>query len=497
MYKTLIVMALTVLTMSACHENKTNEKTKEVITESPFKANSDNSKPFINPPITDLTPLYVTFTLDASKGTTFRLKNGSEIVVPKGALSDKNGKILTGSVKLKYREMHDAISIYLAGIPMHYKEGNFTTAGSFELRGVDENVQLVKPVKVKMASYTEGSDYDFFYLNEKKGAWDSLGRRKPEINKEKKRLLQNIDNQQVALKFPLNRDYFAFNYLSILDVYFEQDFGSYKLKDNPKADTAISSIASKLEAYGIGWERSFCENRTMIEWEGGSYPASLFVWKNIHKTPFPSDFDEIWGVFKPLGGNRFNYHVVNEEDAKDPKAFDVELEAVMPLKSLFAFSPEQWKKDYEKTMAKVRAEQVRVKQMANIYRTFEVNNFGLYNWDKLMKDENAVILAANFDFPSEINPKLTELNVVYISGDNKGIITFTKASWDKMALLPDKKGRLFTILPNNKVALFNHTQYSHLDFEKWRKEKTPQYLFDMKTQNDVQTEADLRRILQI
>jgi hypothetical protein len=202
-------------------------------------------------------------------------------------------------------------------------------------------------------------------------------------------------------------------------------------------------------------------------------------------------------VFKPLGGNRFMYHVVNEEDAKNPKSFDVELEAVMPLKSLFAFSPEQWKKDYEKTLAKVRAEQVRVKQMASLYRTFEVNNFGLYNWDKLMKDENAVILAANFDFPSEINPKLTELNVVYISGDNKGIITFTKASWDKMALLPDKKGRLFTILPNNKVALFNNTQYSHLDFEKWRKEKTPQYLFDMKTQNDVQTEADLRRILQI
>jgi hypothetical protein len=189
MYKTLIVMALTVLTMYACHEKKTKENKQEVITENPFKANTDNSKPFINPPITDLTPLYVTFTLDASKGTTFRLKNGSEIVVPKDALSDENGKILRGSVKLKYREMHDAISIFLAGIPMNYKQGNFTTAGSFELRAVDENVQLVKPVKVKMASYTEGSDYDFFYLDEKKGAWDSLGRRKPEVNKEKKKIV--------------------------------------------------------------------------------------------------------------------------------------------------------------------------------------------------------------------------------------------------------------------------------------------------------------------
>ena len=55
MYKTLIVMALTVLTMSACYDKKTNEKTKEVITESQFKANTNNSKPLPNPPNTDLT----------------------------------------------------------------------------------------------------------------------------------------------------------------------------------------------------------------------------------------------------------------------------------------------------------------------------------------------------------------------------------------------------------------------------------------------------------
>ena len=71
-------MALTVLTMSACYDKKTNEKTKEVITESQFKANTNNSKPLPNPPEYRSNSLYITFTFEASKGATFWYGNGSK-----------------------------------------------------------------------------------------------------------------------------------------------------------------------------------------------------------------------------------------------------------------------------------------------------------------------------------------------------------------------------------------------------------------------------------
>ena len=494
MYKSLIVIALaSSMCCVACNENKEN-KNQEAVAKNEFKAIT-SQKPFINPPVTDLIPQFVTFTLDASKGTTFRLKNGSEIVVPADAIADKNGQILRGSIEMKYREMHDAMSIYLAGVPMNYKNGHFTTAGTFELRATQQgkDVNLVKPVKVKMASYTQGNDYDFFYLNENERRWDSLGYRKPEVNKEKKRILRDIENLKLSRTFPLDRQYFAFNYLAIVDVYYNDDWKI--LSSDKRTDSAFMAISSKLEAYGLGWENNFCSNRQMITWEKTEYPAPLFVWKNVNKKPFPSWAKGFYGELKGKGNNHYIYSIENE---KDSTHFEVELECIMPLKSLFAFSPETWKNQYAATMQKVRDEQERLKQMVDIYRTFEINNFGLYNWDKLMKSEDAVVLEANFEFPAVFNEKLTTLDVVYISGDNKSVITFPKISWDKLALKPDAGGRLFVLMPDKKLALYSVPRYSKLEFEKWKASKTPpQYLFKFEEKTNIKTEADLRRILQI
>jgi hypothetical protein len=197
---------------------------------------------------------------------------------------------------------------------------------------------------------------------------------------------------------------------------------------------------------------------------------------------------------KDLGKNHYMYSVENE---KDSTYFEVELECVMPLKSLFAFSPDEWKNQYAATMQKVKKEQERLKQIADVYRTFEINKLGLYNWDKLMKDDNAVVLEANFEFPAAVNEKLTTLDVVYISGDNRSVITFPKISWDKLALIPDAGGRLFVLMPDNKVALYSVPKYSKLDFNQFRKSKTPQYIFKLEEKTNIKTEADLKRILQI
>ncbi len=473
----------------ACNENKKTE----AVAKNEIKATSQ--KPFINPPIADLNPQYVIFTLDASKGTTFRLKNGSEIVVPADAFTDATGQLLHGKIDLKYREMHNALSIFLAGVPMNYKNGHFTTAGNFELLATqqDENVVLQKPVKVKMASYTEGGDFDFFFLNENERRWDSVGYRKPEVNTAKQKLLRSIDNQLITRKFPLDRQYFAFNYMSIMDVYYNDDWRI--LSNDKRIDSAFTAITSKLESYGLGWENNHCNNRKMITWEQTEYPAPLFVWKNVHKKPFPNWAKGFYGNLKDLGNNHYLYSVENE---KDSMRFDVELECVMPLKSLFAFSPDEWKNQYVLTMQKVRKEQERLKQIADVYRTFEINKLGLYNWDKLMKANDAVVLEADFTFPTAFNEKLTTLDVVYISGDNRSVITFPKISWDKLALVPDAGGRLFVIMPDNKVALYPVPQYSKLQFDKWRASKTPpQYIFKLEEKTNIKTEADLKRILQI
>ena len=89
----------------------------------------------------------------------------------------------------------------------------------------------------------------------------------------------------------------------------------------------------------------------MITWQQTEYPASLYVWKNVHQKPFPNWAKKSWEQFKDLGKNHYVYHIENE---KDSLVFDIELECFMPLKALFAFSPEEWKNQYVATMQKVK-----------------------------------------------------------------------------------------------------------------------------------------------
>ncbi|MEZ4950553.1 MAG: hypothetical protein R2784_14385 [Saprospiraceae bacterium] len=136
------------------------------------------------------------------------LPSGTRIKVSPNALIDSSGFPVKGQVDIMYREFHDAISVFLAGIPMEYQDGHFTTAGSFELRasqnGKPVYVDSEKPIEVRLASLTAGNDYDFFFLDEDKRGWDSLGTRDAEVNTEKvnfeKEDPQHVPRTTISLK---------------------------------------------------------------------------------------------------------------------------------------------------------------------------------------------------------------------------------------------------------------------------------------------------------
>lgn len=121
-------------------------------------------------------PFY-SFKFDAAKGTKISLDNGTSINVPKNAFVDKDGKTIAGEVELNYREFHNAADIIASGIPMHdpatgqYME----TAGMFEMKGNqggdDISIAPGKDIEVKMASYNQDGNFDFWQYDATKGAW--------------------------------------------------------------------------------------------------------------------------------------------------------------------------------------------------------------------------------------------------------------------------------------------------------------------------------------
>ncbi len=421
----------------------------------------------VQPPIPALDPVFEQIRFPIAEGKTWVLPSGTSIEIPADAFVDQDGKGLNGEIEMRYRELQDAFDIYLSGIPLEAAGGNLSTAGTFELQaqqsGIDAFLKDSTSIKVRMASFTSGDDYDFYQLDEYSGNWANKGTAAPEVNTERKKVKQKISRLRPSVRFPLHSKYMAFNYQAILDIYFNDDW--VKMKQD-------QGVPAQMKKYGLGWNET--QIHQDIIWKNQKIHGALMVWKNLSKKAFPTWSKTTYGKLEKINGNQYRYHMANKDSSE---FFSTRLLAVMPLKTLFAFPPEKWKNDYEATMVKVYEEQERLKTMAEVYRTFEVNQMGIYNWDRLVKMEESLLLSANFSVKTE-NP-LTELTMVYISGDNRMVVKFPKEKWPDMNLLEDKKGRIFCLLSDRKIALYPASAYQKIDFATLRKTENPEHYFEM------------------
>lgn len=127
--------------------------------------------PFKNPAID--TP-YQEWKIDASKGHSLSLENGSYLHIPASIFVDEKGNTVQGMVNIRYREFHKAAQIIASGMPLGIKQGNHLqateNAGAFEVRGEQQG----KPIYIAAGKYiavniiSEFTDEDFgnYYLNE-------------------------------------------------------------------------------------------------------------------------------------------------------------------------------------------------------------------------------------------------------------------------------------------------------------------------------------------
>ncbi len=444
--------------------------------------------PFVNPPFPEFDPEFTQFSFEAEKGELFKMPSGTEINIPPNAIVDKNGDTVDGEVQFNYREMHDATSIYFTGIPMAYGNGHFETAGSFELRVKKSDTFLyldsTKQIDVKFASFQTGDDYNFYYLNEDAKGWDSLGTAKAVVNDERVNLKKKITRMKPRLKFPLDRRYFAVNYKAILDVYYKENL----------TNVNHGQAQKKMKAYGLGWND--IKLYQSIDYKGQKELAALMVWRNVSKKGFPKWTEGLNGQIEEIKDNYYNLKIVSAKDTS--KVFTIQIEAVMPLKALFAYGPSYWKNNYNAAMAKVDEAYEQMNQMAEVYRSFSTNNFGIYNWDKLMKEEDKLILSADFQYGSEPDTLFNDLEIVYVTGDNKGLIKYPKSRWQEMALIADPGARMFSILPGKKIALFPADKFAEIEFDELREMEQPSYLFEMEIEEKpMESIDDLRVALNI
>jgi len=443
--------------------------------------------PLVVPPSPSLNPAYEKHSISADSGANIYIKNslGSSISVPAGVLVDSLRHPVSGRVQVSYREMHDAAGTFLAGVPHDYDaagmQKRFETAGMFEIRAEQDNknvfVDSGKTITVSFGGKTPGDDFHFFYLDELVTRnWHYVGDAGG-IATGKKKLNTNI----LALKIPFGPDYFVLNYEAALDVMYNDNLAQIK------ANKANPEVGKKVKAYGLKWSNIY--NYETIEFRGKKYLSTLIVWKSLTGTDFPDWLSQATSKITHKSGNTYQ---VNLQDKKGHEDFFI-IEAVMPLKDLLARPAEEWKKSYQDAVKKLKEEEESQQNMADVYRTFEINKFGFYSYDKYMNDDNSMIVKADFSFDREVEKE--KIDIYYVNETNRTLIKFPRKSWAHFILWPGMKGKLFAMLPDNNIAVYTSKQLAELNYDFLKNLSRPDMTFDMVTVKKIEKEEDLREIL--
>lgn len=455
----------------------------------------------IQPPFEKLDPEFQVFTINSNNTDSIVLQNGSVITIPAHSLTDANGTTILGQVRIEYREFHDAADVLLSGIPMEYyaagERKQMETAGMFEIKAFQEDKELFikegNSIHVKLASYEAEDNYSFFWLDKDQREWQFIDHPELEANTAKTQLIKEVElKKDRLLEIPFKEGYFALNYDAVLDVYYNDNWQDID-NNNEK-----HRLKRKTDAYNLDWLN--IESWESIQYKGNYHRAAMMVWKNRSGKKFPGWLakkgHKYEKMFTHLYANVYNITLKHPE--KDI-TFTAKVEAIMPLKGLFAFEPEYWSSNFQEAMNQIEKEENRVRLMADVYRSFEINQFGIYNYDRFMKDANKVSIIANFVFDEKINNKLNTIDMVYCLPDNeKTVIKYPSYDWNKVSLIPGISMKFIAVLPDNKVAIFDNDSYLDINITALKELEAPSYTFHMQTlDKKIETADDLRTILGI
>jgi hypothetical protein len=310
----------------------------------------------VRPPIKGLDIPSSRHIINGSKGGKIELPSGTVITFAPNIFVDKDGKAINEDVEISYREMHDAAEILISGIPIFRPEtGEYMeTAGMFEINGSYKNEEVFiakgKNINVNMASFNEGTHFDFWQMNPTSGAWTDIDG-KPEgqpavpgqPNTARNQEIIRLTQQQVAKPVqPTNP----------------------KKVTNPVFDLEVNySAMPELAPFkGIIWEcigNNVKENPDKNAWVFDTEWKTITIKRNAKEEGYRLDLKSMDKSFTSLVRP-----ILSEKDyAKAIAEFDKKLD--------------QYKDIGEKAEKALET----ARKQAAMFREFQVSGFGIYNWD--------------------------------------------------------------------------------------------------------------------
>ncbi len=481
---------------------------------SPKEASKNNK--FICPPLRNINIDYDLYTIDASKGGSFIHKTGSKITFPANAFVDKNGNEVKGNVTVKYREMKDIADIFVSGIPMEYdssgSEYTFESAGMLEILAEKDGEQLYmnkgKNVDIEMSSVFPESKYNLYQLDTVKRNWTFAG--KDSIYKMSEKIMNDSANIFANKKeIPYEVDSLQNNDGIIKPVKKDEDGFCFNIKVDSSEFPEISiyknvkfQIAGDFSVEEVKFNSKILWNDVEINrLEDNKYLVTFFSANKTVKyvtTPVfeKGDYKDALDIYKSYLQNikEQKEKIVELERQRNEilaKKRQKEIEEQARLEAEYQKSVEEAKlrqKLWEEENARRMAIQNTVYTKNDlVFRTFQVNGFGIWNCDNPMALPQGAKLFAKY-YDKENNSELV-FNNVYL------------AEKDRNAMFNYYKGKLFRFNPGKNNIVWGVTPEGYLaiakkeEFDKY-KGNSVNHNFNMTIyKEELKTVDDVRKLL--
>ena len=399
---------------------------------------ANQQKGALNPVFGDIPKNY--YTVNGQTGEMFTFNNTS-ISIPANAFSDKNGNVVTGEVEISYREFHNPIDFFVAGIPMIYDsagvEYHFESAGMFEIYGYQngEPVNLIKPIEVKLASLHQGDYFNLYQLDTLSGEWTYLSKDTSVVKKSMGGIPEEITNLNeniakleaqlpakkskhgVCIKIDFNPTEFP-ELASLKEVLFEVD----ATDKNFSPDLAKKDWDDvKLKKVNDDYELTFYDK---------------FKPTKIKATPVLSD-----GEYK-IALKEYNSKYGQRLAAYRAKKDSVE--------GLLVFKSRVFPSFGNSTGSYVE-------------RLFEVNDFGIWNSDCPMRMPKGRMLASMYINTNETTNEIDTLDfkTIYLVEENKNTL-YRITNNGILSYNPSKKYVLWAIDKQEKLCVFPAVKFNQI-----------------------------------
>lgn len=378
-----------------------------------YSSNKQDYTQAINPPLSSLDIPFDNYTFEADSGIMIQTKSGSQITIRPSTLINSKGEPAKGKINIKFREFHDASSIFLTGIPMSTDSNRSSflqSAGMFELRAYTNGEELDfskgASADIELAAYKNNAGYNLYHLNDNK-VWSITDTFITKINDRKIKAMDSLNDNK--------KDH--------LDV---------------EIITDLKSVPNLI-------------------------PYKNLMWR-IEKNPDDEDLQEAmrvnWDIIKVSALKKQNKKYKLEfikylkgwEDSNVVRTFSTTAIPIYKGKKL----SERQNKEIEKTESdinmRINQEKERLAKQADLLSTFKINKMGIWNIDKIMNSDDMIWADIEFDFENKIDPIINQISVYLIFEDENSVIEYLPKDWKRVGFKRNGKMKIKAILPGQQLV---------------------------------------------